>query len=135
VTAIVPKRRGGDLRLDLSGRDLFEEPRDEVTGVVDQHVDPAEALDGRGHCGGGLLGVCDVQAHNEQIVVRADGFRDGFSVAPGSHDVVTSCQRSRGELDAQAAARAGDEPRSFVHEQVASKDCCKYVLGAVRATA
>ncbi len=33
-----------EARLDLIGRDLFEEPRDEVTGVVDQHVDSAEAL-------------------------------------------------------------------------------------------
>ncbi len=48
----------------------------------------------------------------------ADRFCDGLGVAAGRDDVVTRGQRSLGELDAEAAARAGDEPGlfRFIHE-------------------
>ena len=37
----------GELALHLLGRELLEEARVEAGGVVDQHVDAAEALDRR----------------------------------------------------------------------------------------
>ena len=38
---------GLDLRPELLRAELLEEPGVEVAGVVDQHVDPAEPVDGR----------------------------------------------------------------------------------------
>ena len=42
-----------DLGAERLGRHLLEEPGLEVAGVVDQHVEPAEPLHGRGDGGSG----------------------------------------------------------------------------------
>ena len=64
---------GLDLRPEVLGADLLEEPGVEVAGVVDQHVDAAEpstaACDGRL----GVGGVGDVELDGQQVVVLAQG--------------------------------------------------------------
>ena len=52
--------------------DLLEEAGVEVAGVVDQHVDPAEPLDGGVHGGLCAGGIGDVQGDGQQVVVRTD---------------------------------------------------------------
>jgi hypothetical protein len=56
------------LLLELLQRQFLEEASKEVSGVVDQHVDPVEAGKCRLHCGLGGRCACDVQLDYEQIV-------------------------------------------------------------------
>ena len=101
---------GLDLRAHLLGRELLEEAGQEAAGVVEQHVDTAEAVDGSGHGVLGAVGVGHVEGGDEQVLVRADGRAHGVGVAAGGHDVVTGGQGRAGELDAHAATGAGDKP-------------------------
>ena len=55
VTFIGPIRLVGELALHLLGRQLLEEAGVEAGGVVDEHVDAAEAVDGRLDRGLGVL--------------------------------------------------------------------------------
>src|SRR5205823_2246117 len=100
----------GDVTLHLLRRQLLEEPGVEAGGIVDQHVDAAEAVDGRLDRGLGVLRAGDVELDDEQIVRVADCLRDGVGIAAGGHDVVAGGQRGLGEVDAHAASGAGDEP-------------------------
>ena len=52
----------------------------------------------------------DVELDDQQVVGVADGLGDGVGVAAGGHDVVAGGERGLGDLDAHAAAGAGDEP-------------------------
>ena len=66
-----------------------------------------------------LARVGDVELDDEQVVVRADGGADGVGGAAGRDDGVTGGQGGAGQVDAQAAARAGDEEDLLVaHGQV-----------------
>src|SRR6266568_6443149 len=51
-----------------SGLYLLEEPGVEVAGIVDEHVDTAEALDGGLDGGLGVRATGDVELDDEQIV-------------------------------------------------------------------
>ena len=93
-----------------SGRQLLEVAGIEAGGVVDQHVDAAEAVDGRLDRRLGVLRAGDVELDDEQVVGLAEGLGDGVGVAAGGDDVVAGGQRGLGEVDAHAAAGAGDEP-------------------------
>ena len=100
----------GELALHLLRRELLEEARVEAGRVVDQHVDGAEALDRRLDRRRDLLGVGDVERHDEQVLGLAEGGGDGVGVAAGGDDVVAGVQRGLGDVDAQAATGAGDDP-------------------------
>ena len=101
-----PEQVGLDLRAHLLGGELLEEAGQEAAGVVEQHVDTAEALDGNGHGVLGGVGVGHVKDGDEQVLVLAEGRADGVGVAAGGHDVVAGGQGRAGELDAHAAAGA-----------------------------
>ena len=66
---------GLDLCPEVLGGDLLEEPGVEVAGVVDEHVDAAEPLDGGLHGRLGVLGAGDVELDDEQVVGLADRLR------------------------------------------------------------
>ena len=100
----------GDLPVHLLGRELLEEARVEAGGVVDEHVDAAEALDSGLDRRLGVLRAGDVEPDDEQVVRVADGLGDGVGVAAGGHDVVAGGERGLGDVDAHSAAGAGDEP-------------------------
>ena len=100
----------GDLPVHLLGRELLEEAGVEARRVVDQHVDAAEALDGRLDGGLCVLAAGDVELGDDQVVCVAERLGDGGGVAAGGHDVVAGGQRGLGDVDAQAAAGAGDDP-------------------------
>jgi hypothetical protein len=114
------------LALDLLGRQLLEEPRLEAGGVVDQHVDAAEAVNGRLNRRLGVLPAGHVERDDEQRVGLAEGLCHGGRVAAGGHHVVAGGQRGLGELDAHAAAGAGDEPGLIVsHVGLLLGNCSK----------
>ena len=58
----------------------------------------------------GIFGAGDVELHGQQVVVVAERRGDLLGVAAGGDDGVAGGQRSLGDVDAQAAACAGDEP-------------------------
>ena len=72
----------------------------------------------------GVLRAGDVELDDEQVVGVADRLRDGVGVAAGGDDVVAGGQRGLGEVDAHAAAGAGDEPGLVLghgHQQSADR--------------
>ena len=93
---------------------LLEETRKEVAGVVDQHVDPAEAvqrsLDRRLR----RRGTRDVQLHNEQVVCLADRVGDAFGVTARRNDCATRGERRPRYVDAHPAPGTSDEPNFLV---------------------
>ena len=109
-----------DLVADLFGAEFLEEAGVEVARVVDQHVDPAEPRDGGLDRGLGVLGAGDVELHGEQVVVVADRRRDLRGIAAGGDDGVAGGQGGLGDVDAQATARAGDEPNLLVSHAMCS---------------
>ena len=106
---------GLDLRPEVLGGDLLEEPGVEVAGVVDQHVDAAEPFDGGLHGRLGVGGVGDVELDDQQVVVprRRPGLTR-VGVAAGGHDRVAGGEGGPGDVDAHAAAGTGDQPDLLV---------------------
>jgi hypothetical protein len=99
-----------ELSLELLGRQLLEVAGVEAGGVVDQHVDAAEALDRRPDRHLGIVRARDVELGDEQVVRGAERRGDGVGVAAAGDDVVAGAQRGLGEVDAHPASGAGDEP-------------------------
>jgi hypothetical protein len=97
-----------DLRAEVVGRDLFEEPGVEVAGVVDEHIDLAEPI--HRSLGGGLciFDAGNVKFDDHQVVVFADGRSDSFRVAPRGDDRVAGCQCRLRNVGPHTPARAGD---------------------------
>lgn len=96
-----------------SASDVFlGEPGGEVSGVVDQGVDPAEAVYGR--LGGAR--VRDVQGGGQQVVLlAAQHLSDALRTAAGGHDLVTGGKDLAGDVRAQPASGAGDE-KDLAHD-------------------
>ena len=108
-----PDQPGGELVGDLCRGQLLEVAAVEVRGVVDQHIDASEPLDRRLNGGLGLGRDGDVQPHDQQVVGvarLADGRPNRVGGAAGGDDLVSGGERGLGEVDAHAAAGAGDEP-------------------------
>ena len=101
---------GLDLRPELLRAQLLEEAGVEVARVVNQHVDPAEPVDRSRHSRLGVGGIGDIQLDRQQVVLLSDRSTDLPGVPSGGDDLVTSGQRSLGDVDAQTAAGAGDQP-------------------------
>jgi hypothetical protein len=101
----------GKLALDLLGRQLLEVARVEVGGVVDQHVDAAEAVNGRRDRRLGVVRAGDVELDDQEVVGLADRLGDGVGIAAGCDDRMAGGQRGLGEVDAHVTPGAGDEPR------------------------
>src|SRR5262249_6681013 len=82
---------------------------DAEPGVVHQHVDPAEALDGRAHAGLDVLAAGDVEAHDQHVVaLRQIG--DRLRRPHRENHALPAAQHLFGELPAEARRRARDEP-------------------------
>ena len=126
----------GDLPVHLLGRELLEEARVEAGGVVDEHVDAAEAVDSGLDRRLGVLRAGDVELDDEQVVRVADGLGDGVGVAAGGHDVVAGGERGLGDVEAHSAAGAGDEPGLLLggHGVQQSADLEKVGVPVERAT-
>jgi hypothetical protein len=99
---------------NLLGGDLLEEPGVEVAGVVDQHVDAAEPVDGSRHGRLGRGRVGHVELHGQEVIVLTQGRGDTLGLAGGGDHRVAGRQCRLGDVDAHAAAGAGDEPNLLV---------------------
>ena len=110
------------LPLDLLRRQLLEVARIKVGGVVDEHVDAAEAVDGGLHRCLGVRGAGDVQLDDQQVLRLADGPGHRVGVASSCDDRVPGGQRGPGNIDAHPTARAGNEPNFLIsHLNVTSR--------------
>ena len=99
---------GLDLCPELLWAQFLEEAGVEVARVVDQHVDPAEPVDCRRYGRLSVGGIGDVQLDRQEVVILTDCRADLLGVPSRSDDRMTSGQRGPGDVDAQAAAGAGD---------------------------
>ena len=68
VTFTGPNRLVSTWALKSSVGSFLEEPGVEVTGVVDEDVDTAEALNGGGHRGLRVRLPCDVELDDQQVI-------------------------------------------------------------------
>jgi hypothetical protein len=118
-----PEQVGFELRPEVFGGDLLEEPGVEVPGVVDEDVDAAEPVERRPHASIRVRRIGDVELDGEEIVVPADCGGDLARIAPGGDDVVTGGERGASDVDAHTAAGAGDEPHLLV-----SRGCVHVVV-------
>jgi hypothetical protein len=82
-------------------------------GVVDQHVDASEALDGRLHDPLGVLLARHVgrdgQAAAAGVLDQRDRVDEPLGPAAGHHDVGARLRASLREADAEPRGRAGDD--------------------------
>jgi hypothetical protein len=94
---------GLDLGAERLKGDLLDRGEVRVAGVVDHHVDAAEALDGPGDRVGRLRRVGDVERHGEKLVAVA--LRDAgqcVCLARGRGDLVAGGQGLFGDGPAEA---------------------------------
>src|SRR5207245_7139564 len=96
------------LRTELFGAYLLEEPGVEVPGIVDEHVDTAEALDGGLDGGLGVRATGDVELDDEQTVRFADGLGHGVRVAARCDNGIAGGKRRLGDVDRHASPGAGN---------------------------
>jgi hypothetical protein len=118
--------------LDLLRRQLLEETGIEVSCVVDQHVDPAEAVDRGLHGRLRRRQARDVELDDEQVGSFADRFGHGLGVAAGRDDCVGGGERALRDVDAHAAAGARDEPNPLVSHLLHSLLACCCADGLLR---
>ena len=98
------------LRPELVGADVLEVPGVEVAGVVDEHVDAAEPVDGR--LGGGVAAAGSVmsRATASRFSCSPIAVSHPVRVAAGGDHGVAGGECGLGDVDAETAAGAGDEP-------------------------
>jgi hypothetical protein len=91
--------------------DLLDGSHRAVTGVVDEHVDGAEALERRRHGSVDVLGAGDVQRGGQHPLGRGrDKVVECLRAAGGGDHAVAGPQRRAGELAAEARGAPRDEP-------------------------
>src|SRR2546422_5644659 len=104
---------GGELLLDVVGRQLFEEAGVEVASVVDQDVDVAEPVDGSPHGSLRIGKAGHVQLYHQQVSRLAHRRLHGLGVPAGGDDHVAGGQSRIRDIDAHSTAGASDEPNSL----------------------
>src|SRR5213592_4130964 len=98
------------LPVDLLRRQLLEVAGKEVAGVVDQHVDAAEPLNGGPSRRLGVCAVGDVQLDDQQVVRLSHSLCYSVGVPTGGHDRVAGGQGGLGDIDAHATPGTGNKP-------------------------
>ena len=97
--------------LDLLIRELFGGAEQAVAGIAHDDVDAAELAEGAVDHLMHRRRVGDVEhLRAECLGVALGEVGDLAGVADGAHDAVAALQELSGELAAEAAADAGDEP-------------------------
>ena len=117
-----PNEAYRQLRLDLRQRQVLKVPGVKVPGVIDEHVDTAEALDGGLDGGRGVGAARDVELDDEQI----GRFATASATASGLRPVATTA------LPAASAAPAMSvpmpRPAPVMNQTFFSVMCCKPFL-------
>src|SRR6266699_5681053 len=109
-----PDEERPQLPVYLLRRQLLEVAGKEVAGIVDQHVDAAEPVDGGPRRRRGVGAVCDVQLEDQQVTRLSHGLGYGVGVPAGGHDGVTCGQGGLDEIDAHATAGTSNKPNLLV---------------------
>jgi hypothetical protein len=102
------------LRLELRRREFLKETSEEVTSVVDQHINPAETVQRGLHRCFCLRLACDVKFDNEQVVGLADRIGHGLGVAAGRDHRVSGGEGRPSNLDTHTPPCTSDEPNPLV---------------------
>jgi hypothetical protein len=101
-----------ELTLDLLVAHLLRRPEQAVPGVRDDDVDAPELGEGRVHDVADQGGVGDVEGTDpEPVGVRRGELAEPLGPAQGRSDAVAAREQLPGQLAAEAARGAGDEPR------------------------
>src|SRR6185369_10548726 len=109
---------------------FLEEPKVSVAGVVHQHVDRTEALHRCGRSADRLAGVRHILLkHQQRTALGAEAGLEIGMLAAGGNDVVACAQCRLGDLDAEPASRARDEPGSC-HDGLL-RNCHRWTLAMV----
>ena len=113
------RRRSEEVQLEEAAQlrvtRLLKRPDLRASCIVDQHVDPSEAVDDLLNDLAVTLGVSDVQRDRvESAGVLAGQFVQPIQLASGSDDGVTRGERRLGQSAPEPRARAGDEPNSIL---------------------
>ena len=107
------------LPLHLLRRQLLEVAGVKAGGIVDQHVDAAEAVNSGPHCRLGIGAASDVQLDGQQVIRLSQGLRHAVAVPARGHNCVAGRQRGLSEIDAHATAGSSDEPSLLVIHEIA----------------
>lgn len=110
------EHRSLDLRAELLGRDLLEEPSVKITRVINENVDPAEPVDGGARGVLSVAAIRNVELDSEEFVVTSERGADSLRIAPGGDDSMACSQSSLRDVDAQTTARACNEPDPLVND-------------------
>ena len=95
------------------GTGFFHRAQQTVTGVVYQHVDASEVLDGSLGDRNALCFVGDVEGDGQQTGLIAKTLSDAAGIPGGGNHGVTVGQCSGGDFCADTARSARDEPDTF----------------------
>ena len=98
----------------LLGRQFLKVARVEAGSIVDQHVDPAEPVDGGSHRRLGIGTARDVQFDGQQVVRLSQSRGHAVAVPARGRNRMACRQRGLGEIDPHATAGSGDEPDLLV---------------------
>ena len=121
-----PEKVGLHAATNLVGLTFFDRPDQSVAGVVDHHIQGAEALDGGIEGGVDLVFVGDVQSERERLL-RDDGRErlDGGDIPSGQHHSVACLEGCLGDGATEPGRTAGDEPGSRTGRGRGTHNCCK----------
>ena len=101
-----------ELAADVGLAHLLDEAEVAVAGVVDDDVEPAEAIVRLLHGGEVRVAVGDVEGdRQDRVAVGLDEVVEGGGVAGGRGDVVASLECGDRPLATEPTGRSGDEPR------------------------
>ena len=106
----------------------------EVAGVVDEHVDAAEVVDGGLHRDLGRNEARDVEFDDEQVVGLADGVGHRLGISAGRDDCVASAERGLSDVDTHTSAGTGDQPDLLVSHVHQSFCCAQRTVSRMRVS-
>ena len=110
VTLTGPNRVVSIWARQSSGLISSKNPALKLPALFTSDVEATEPLHGCLDRGLGGCGVGDVESHGQEVLVLSEGLGDALGLAGGGDHGVAGGQGCLGDVDAQAAACAGDEP-------------------------
>ena len=121
-----PEEVGLHAATNLVGLAFLDGPNQSVAGVIDHHIQGAEAFDGRIEGGVDLVFVGDVQREREGLF-RDDGCErfDGGNIPGGQHHAIPCLKGCLGDGATEPGRTAGDEPGSRTGRGCGTHICCQ----------
>ena len=121
-----PKKVGLHAATNLVGLAFFDGPDQSIAGVVDHHIQGAEAFDGGIEGGVDLVFLRDVQSERERLL-RDDGRErfDGGDIPGGQHHAIPRLEGCLGDGATEPGRTAGNEPGSRTGRGRGTHSCCE----------